>query len=273
MVGRGPRRYRQPPGFQNLFENMGKRRVTRQNSIEENLRAWDLDHPWTEDGDEWDGQARRCKQPYDIWKRSIVETLIKPNVSRSSTVLEIGPGHGRWSKEIVERCEKLILVDLSPNCIKHCQALLAEYHHVAFRVTEGKSLPEVADESVDFIWSFDAFVHMSAQVIDSYFAEIRRVLAPRGRALIHHAGRRHAFLPCSFLRRWGSSGAWVYKALTMGQLGDDDGWRSDVSRSRIRKLAGRNDLQVEAQFNRWGKHQDFGIPRFRDAISHLARTG
>ena len=248
-------------------------RVAKHNSIEENLRAWDLDHPWPKDGDEWDGQARLCKQPYHAWKRSLVETLIEPNVSRSTTVLEIGPGHGRWSQEIVGRCGRLILVDLSPRCIEHCRDLLAGHSTVHYRVGDGESLPDVADGSVDFIWSYDAFVHMSARVIESYFAEIRRVLAPGGRALIHHAGRRHLFLPLRFLKEWGAGGAWVYKALTMSQLGDDDGWRSDVSRPLIRKLAARHGLQVEAQFNRWGETGDFGVPRFRDAITHMSKSG
>lgn len=241
------------------------------NSIENNLRVWDVDHPWTKDGDEWDGQARLCEQPYDAWKRSIVDTLIRPNISTSSTVLEIGPGHGRWSKEIVGRCGKLVLVDLSPSCIEHCRALLSDHRHVVYRVNEGKSLPDVADECVDFIWSYDAFVHMDTEVIESYFDEIHRVLSPRGKAMIHHAGRRHLFLPLRFLKDWGASGAWVYKALTMGQLGDDDGWRSDVSRTLIRKLAQRHGLRVDAQISRWGEHAENGVPRFRDAISQLVK--
>ncbi|MEM7356021.1 MAG: class I SAM-dependent methyltransferase [Acidobacteriota bacterium] len=241
------------------------------NSIAENLKAWDRDHTWSQDGDEWTGQARLCGQPYEVWKRSIVETFIEPNVTPSTTVLEIGPGHGRWSKEIVGRCGQLILVDLSPSCIDYCHSLLAGHDHVAYRVTEGRSLPEVADGGVELIWSFDAFVHMSAEVIESYFAEIRRVLAPGGRALIHHPGRRHLFLPLRFLRHRGGLGAWVYKALTMGQLGDDDGWRSDVSRALIRRLARRHGLRVESQLSRWGENLEFGVPRFRDAISCLTK--
>lgn len=243
------------------------------NSIENNLRVWGVDYPWTEDGDEWDGQAKRCQQPYSAWKRSIAESLLWPNITGSSTVLEIGPGHGRWSQLIAGRCRELILVDLSPTCIEHCRILFSEQRNVTYRVNDGKSLPRVADASVDFIWSYDAFVHMAAEVIAPYFGEIHRVLKPGGRAMIHHAGRRHLALPLKFLRRFGPKGAWVYKALSMGQLGDEDGWRSDVSLPLIRKLAKRAGLRVDAQINRWGARGEFGIPRFRDAISQLTKPG
>jgi hypothetical protein len=47
------------------------------------------------------------------------------------------------------------------------------------------------------------------------------------------------------------------------------GWRSDVSRALVRKLARRQGLAVEAQVNRWGKNGELGVPRFRDAVSIL----
>ena len=243
------------------------------NTIENNLRVWDTDYPWPQDGDEWDGQARRCGQTYEAWKRSLIETFIVPNVAGTSTVLEIGPGHGRWSTEIAGRCGELILVDLSPRCIAHCRALLRERRNVVYRIGDGKTLPRVADGAVDFVWSYDAFVHMSAEVVDSYLAEIHRVLRPGGRAIIHHAGRRHLFLPLRFLRRLGPITGRIYKSLTLGSTRDEDGWRSDVSRSLVRRLAARRGLRVDAQIDRWGEHGEFGVPRFRDAISHLVKPG
>jgi len=243
------------------------------NTIKSNLQAWNSDYTWAKDGDEWDGQAKKCNKPYEDWKRSLVEEFIQPNVDRSSMVLEIGPGHGRWSKEIAPLCGHLILVDLSPSCIEHCRSLFKERSNVTFVVNQGKELTGIPDGSVDFVWSYDVFVHINPNEIEAYFGEIKRVLRPNGRAVIHHAGRRHLFLPLRFLRESPTIGSRLYNFITTNVFAEDNGWRSDVSRALVRKLARRHGLIVEEQLNRWGKNRDFGVPRFRDAISILCRPG
>lgn len=243
----------------------------KKNTIENNLQVWNSDYPWPQDGDEWDGQAKRCNKPYEAWKQSLVETFIQPNVARSSTVLELGPGHGRWTKEMAPLCGHLVLVDLSPRCIGHCQSLLRGRPEVTFIVNNGKDLAGVPDGSVDFVWSYDVFVHISPAEIEGYLSEINRVLRPKRRAIIHHAGRRQAFLPLRFLQGSGTLRNRLYNYLTMSVFADDDGWRSNVSRVLFGKLARRHGLIVEEQVSRWGKLRDFGVPRYRDAISVLRR--
>ena len=241
------------------------------NTIENNLRVWDREYSWTLDGDEWDGQARLCGRPYEAWKHSVVKTFIAPHVSESTTVLEIGSGHGRWSKEIVDRCRKLVLADLSPSCLEHCRELFGDREHVSYVVTDGRSLRGVADTSIDFIWSYDVFVHIEPRVIADYLAEMWRVLVPGGRAIVHHAGRRHAFLPLRVLRRFGERGTDLYNRFSLGGRDEDDGWRSDMSRRHFKKLARRCGLRVEQQIDRWGRSGEFGVPRYRDAITFLRR--
>ena len=111
------------------------------NTIEENLRSWDRQHEWSEDGDEWKGQAVLCGVPYETWKRSLIDTLILPN-ARGRTVLEIAPGHGRWSEHIAKVANRLILVDLSPRCIDHCQNRFANDRHIEYHVNDGRHLPD-----------------------------------------------------------------------------------------------------------------------------------
>lgn len=241
------------------------------NTIENNLKTWDETYTWTADGDEWSGQARWCGQPYEVWKASLIETFIHPHVNKDTAVLEIAPGHGRWATSIVDRCKSLTLVDLSPNCIKHCQGLFADKDNVTYSVNDGQSLDVAGDGSIDFIWSFDSFVHIAPDVIRKYFREFHRVLVPGGRAIIHHAGRKDGMLWLGFLVDLGILPRNLYDTLSMGKLVDYEGWRSHISGERIRRVARESDLVVESQVRTWGPDDKFAVKRFGDLITTLRK--
>lgn len=237
------------------------------NSIENNRRKWDEEYHWTHHGDEWDGQARYCNQPYEVWKRSLIENLLLPNVSETTTALEIAPGHGRWSKVLADHVDKLILLDISPSCIDHCKEMLADKSHVDFHVNDGKTLAAIPDQSIDFVWSFDSFVHMDKPTTASYISEISRVLKTGGKAIIHHPGRSQAFLWLGFVRHWGEIGKQLYKMISMRRITDHDGWRANISAKTIRHLALKNRLKVTDQLQFWDYEKKIGVPRFNDRIT------
>jgi SAM-dependent methyltransferase len=241
------------------------------NTIEDNLKTWDQEHHWVRDGDEWDGQAEFAGVPYKDWKSALVENLLLPNANPDTCVLEIAPGHGRWSEILAERCKELTLVDLSPSCIEFCKKRLSSYEHVHYFTTNGKILPGVPDGSIDFLWSFDSFVHMSPEVIQAYLHEANRVLCSGGKAVLHHAGRNNAALWLGFLKNWGEVGRSFYKVLSMGKFGDDDGWRSDVSQALVCQLADRAGLKVQDQVQTWGEQGKFGLQRYGDWMTTLVK--
>ncbi|MGH3504420.1 MAG: class I SAM-dependent methyltransferase, partial [Nocardioidaceae bacterium] len=72
--------------------------------------------------------------------------------------MEVAPGYGRWTAEIVGKTRTLTLVDLSPTCLEVCKAKFDGVEGLTFIETDGTCLPGVADSSIDFIWSFDSFV-------------------------------------------------------------------------------------------------------------------
>jgi ubiquinone/menaquinone biosynthesis C-methylase UbiE len=243
------------------------------NTIQANLDMWNERHTWTKDGDEWDGQASYHKQSYDEWKRSVIDVFLLPHLSDQTTAVEIAPGHGRWTETLVERCGQLSLVDLSPSCIDYCRDRFAAHEQITYVVNDGSSLPGLPDAGVDFVWSFDSFVHMDAGVIDAYLAEIHRVLRPGGLAILHHAGRRHATLGLGFLRDWGKIGRRLYKLISLRIWNDDDGWRSEVSKQVVQDLADKNQLAVESQVQSWGANGEFGVLRYGDYVTTLRKRG
>jgi ubiquinone/menaquinone biosynthesis C-methylase UbiE len=103
--------------------------------------------------------------------------------------LEIGPGHGRWSTLIAGRVcgGALHLVDISPSCIEHCRRKIIQ-SHVHYIVNDGKSLHGIDTEHVDFIWSFDTFVHIEEPETRAYAREFSRVLKRHAMGVIHHPG-------------------------------------------------------------------------------------
>jgi ubiquinone/menaquinone biosynthesis C-methylase UbiE len=238
------------------------------NSIENNLKTWNEVHSWPEDGDEWNLQARLCNQPYDLWKQGLIDAFIEPLVPPGARVVEIAPGHGRWTEHLRRRAGTLHIVDLSPACIEHCRERFAAADNIEYHINDGRSLSFAADASVDLVWSFDAFVHMEARVIDAYVAEIARILASGGRAMIHHAGRIHSRLWLGFLLRFGQRGRRLYQRLSMTETSVPDGWKSNVSKELVAAIVTRRGLELTEQVQTWGH---LGQYRIVDAWVTLIR--
>ena len=217
-------------------------------NVAKNLKRWDKDHAWPEHGDEWNRQAAACGIDYPQWKASLVAHLIAPHVGPATHVLEIAPGHGRWTEYLIARAGRVTAVDLSPSCIDYCRQRFAGAANVDYHVTDGTSLPP--DAQVDFVWSFDAFVHMDRDVIASYLREIARVLKPGGAAIVHH------------------SNVADFETHTQAKA---EGWRAPMTAALFAELARDAGLAVEDQFVHWDADGRIGVPRLGDRITQMKR--
>ena len=151
-------------------------------SVNYNKRWWGQDYDWSEAGDEW---SRPWGGPEAQWYGSLF-----PRIHRflpTGQVLEIACGHGRWTQFLKDQCQGLTGVDLSGKCVDACRERFADESHLRFFTNNGTTVPEVADASIDFIFSFDSLVHADQATIATYLVEFRRVLKPDGAAFIHHS--------------------------------------------------------------------------------------
>jgi len=186
------------------------------------------------------------------------------------TVLEIGPGHGRWSEWLVARAGLLVLCDVSPNCLDACRSRLAGRGRFRAHLARAADLPADLSGLVDAVWSYDCLVHVGAEECARYLVEIARVLRPGGVAVLHHADRRSGVW-----RRL--MGGWGASAVPAGGEIGESGWRSRVSRSAIRRWARRAGLEVASQESTWIWDSPrgpvrVGVPRFGDCITVLHRA-
>jgi ubiquinone/menaquinone biosynthesis C-methylase UbiE len=151
-------------------------------TTEENRNLWGGAYDWSNGGDEWSSAWGGAQSQWD--------GTIFPRIERHlpvHTILEIAPGFGRWTAFLAGYCERLIVVDLSEKCISACRDRFHDVAHIEYHVNDGRTLPFVADDSVDFVFSFDSLVHVDADDIESYVAEIARILTPGGAGFLHHS--------------------------------------------------------------------------------------
>ena len=194
---------------------------------------WD----WSGKGEEW--------TPSTEWKQSVIARLLQPNIAQGATVVEIGPGGGRWTGELLRRASKLIGIDISEACVAECCKRFADAGNAEFWVGSGSDLKGVATASIDAIWSFDVFVHINRSQFKSYAEEFARVLRPGGSGIIQH----------------GAIG------------GEKGGWRSDMTAEDARTFLRSAGLEVIEQVDSWSDSGvEFKAGLYDDVVTVFRKT-
>jgi len=118
----------------------------------------------------WDGYEKN-------WTPEIMQ-MVKKNVSKDSTVLEIGCGNGYWTNRINPLCNKMYAIDLIPRPNIDEKIIYIENNDREYNCNY------VETESIDFVFSFGVFCHLSLPACEEYLQDIIRVLKPNGKALL-----------------------------------------------------------------------------------------
>lgn len=150
-------------------------------SIDANRTAWDAASSWIAGGDEWSGPWGGTAL---LWHGSLLPRLHA--FLPAHTVLEIGPGHGRWTQYLKDLCDELVLVDVAESCIEACRERFADAAHISYHVNDGRSLAMVPD-GVDLAFTFDSLVHAERDALEGYLEHLAAKLAPDGVGFIHHS--------------------------------------------------------------------------------------
>jgi SAM-dependent methyltransferase len=239
-------------------------------TVEWNKKIWGEEHSWERDGDEWSGMADYCGQPYEQWKQALVDTFIA-TMPEGARTLEIAPGYGRWTEFLLPRASTLALVDLNQSCLDACAARFADRPGITYHLTDGSNLDFLADESIDFAWSFDSFVHMDPPIIRAYLKDLSRVLAPGGTVIIHHGNLADwslRLMPVT--SKLGTPGRVAQRLASQHRL-HDSGRRAPISAVKVARWATDAGLTVVSQLDRWGDKGQYTVTKFRDRITTLRK--
>lgn len=139
-------------------------------------------------GDEWNvPEVLGVEVAADEIVSHIDRSVLEPWLGKVGTLLEIGSGGGRFTEALLPRAERLIATDTAPTMLELLQRRFQDRPGVSCVLLEGTNLAVIADGSVDAVFAYDVFVHLSAWNILLYLQEIARVLRPGGRAILHHS--------------------------------------------------------------------------------------
>jgi SAM-dependent methyltransferase len=141
-----------------------------------------MKYDWKEAGEEWSAPWGSSGAQ---WAGTIFPRI--SDILPTGTILEIAPGFGRWTHYLKDYCQELSIVDRSDECIQACRQRFAADSHVRCYLNDGRSLKMIPDASVDFVFSFDSFVHPNADVIEAYLRELGVKLKRGGKGFIHHS--------------------------------------------------------------------------------------
>ena len=127
---------------------------------------------------------------FSVLRSPVVNFIQTPD---SKVALEIGYGGGRLINAAARVFKHVIGVDIHTHNKFVLNALKDQgIENVELHTTEGKNLP-VDDQSIDFIYSFIVFVHLSSpKILETYLTESYRVLKKGGIASFYY-GRPYSY--------------------------------------------------------------------------------
>jgi len=105
---------------------------------------------------------------------------LRGRIGPEGHVLDLGCGIGRLSAQIAGRFAEVVGVDVSPAMIQAARALHAGRPGLRFEANSGNDLDEFPTGSMDLVFSYSVLPHLPADVLESYFLEVGRVLRPGG---------------------------------------------------------------------------------------------
>lgn len=204
------------------------------NTVSYNRRVWS-EYNWTEMGEEWNDSID--------WKNALVTNFILRHFKPGHVILEIGPGAGRWATLLAPMASTLHLVDITETTLGLSKNRLSHHTHCQYHLATDGSLSFLPNGVIDYVWSFDVFVHIAPVDTLEYIHGLSRVMKKGGLGIIHHPADGNV----------------------------RGGFRSSVTNEFFLNALRSNGFKVVLQTADFGE-QDFGVKHFNDLITVFERA-
>ncbi len=133
----------------------------------------------------WQHYGGDCTDP-------ILEKFVAPHAGGDKSVLEIGPGGGLWTAKLSRMFAKVTAIDVVDKPDMFPKGSNITYVKAPDRDFSCHSIPPA---SVDFIFTFGVFPHLSRAAQSEYLSSMFRVLKPGGNVVASFANwKRHQLL-------------------------------------------------------------------------------
>lgn len=135
-------------------------------------------------GDEWSDE------------QSLIDTLssyLYPFLDQSMVVGELGSGGGRCAVKVAPLVNRWVGFDISSGMINQCKQSLKQSNHVNTELhllpinqsnNQRPTLPKQFNQTFDFFYCFDVFVHCDLHTIYGYLLSIKQSIKPSGKVFI-----------------------------------------------------------------------------------------
>jgi ubiquinone/menaquinone biosynthesis C-methylase UbiE len=160
-------------------------------------------------------------------RQLIIEEFLVPYLEPNMTCMDFGCGPGFLARAAAPYVTKVIACDISRGAIA-CAKVINSNPAIDYRLNQPGSFLPLGDESVDLIYSFAVFQHVSDDVLKGILREFRRVIKPSRTIVCHVVIDQDG---------WKTESEWRSDMSIKGQLKRCCGMLQCFSRSR-------NDLET-----------------------------
>jgi SAM-dependent methyltransferase len=140
---------------------------------------------WTLDGDEtsWSSWAEEMRlAPATPFMQDLVAS-IQPN--SHGWALDVGCGTGRAFLPLIAAGYQVIGIDPTWAAIHFCQERVNQAGIKAYPILASASQIPLPSQSISFAFALSCLFHLSQDELTSALSEIRRLLVPSGKAILH----------------------------------------------------------------------------------------
>jgi SAM-dependent methyltransferase len=119
--------------------------------------------------------------------RYVRDHFLLPYLSPNTTVVEIGPGGGRWTRYMLS-VRRLYAVDYHQELLDDLKSSFNRAN-ITFVKNHGDDFPGIPEQSIDFLFSFGTFVHLDLDIIDRYLCNMKPLLKPTANVVIQYSDK------------------------------------------------------------------------------------